>query len=101
MTEELKPGSRLGDTELLLRIGRGGMATVWVAREHATKTREERLVAVKAMLPDLAEESEFVRMFLDEVRLVRAIRHPNVVGGFDVGERGGVVWKGGGWGGGD
>lgn len=92
MTEELKPGSRLGDTELLLRIGRGGMATVWVAREQATKTREERLVAVKAMLPDLAEESEFVRMFLDEVRLVRAIRHPNVVSVYDVGEHEGVMW---------
>jgi len=92
MTEELKPGSRLGDTELLLRIGRGGMATVWVAREHATNAREERLVAVKAMLPELAEESEFVRMFLDEVRLVRAIRHPNVVSVFDVGEHEGVMW---------
>jgi serine/threonine protein kinase len=92
MTEELKPGSRLGDTELLLRIGRGGMATVWVARETATQSRPERLVAVKAMLPDLAEESEFVRMFLDEVRLVRAIRHPNVVSVYDVGEHEGVMW---------
>lgn len=68
------------------------MATVWVAREHATPERRERLVAVKAMLPDLAEESEFVRMFLDEVRLVRAIRHPNVVSVFDVGEHDGVMW---------
>jgi serine/threonine protein kinase len=93
MTEELKPGSRLGDCELLLRIGRGGMATVWVARERDKKgATEERLVAVKAMLPELAEESEFVRMFLDEVRLVRSIRHPNVVNVYDVGEHDGVMW---------
>ena len=92
MTEELKPGSKLGDTELLVRIGRGGMATVWVAREHRQQPNEDRLVAVKAMLPDLAEETEFVRMFLDEVRLVRSIRHPNVVNVYDVGEHEGVMW---------
>ncbi|HEY3498263.1 MAG TPA: serine/threonine-protein kinase [Polyangiaceae bacterium] len=92
MNEELKPGSRLGDTELLVRIGRGGMATVWVARERRRQPNEDRLVAVKAMLPDLAEETEFVRMFLDEVRLVRSIRHPNVVNVYDVGEHEGVMW---------
>jgi eukaryotic-like serine/threonine-protein kinase len=92
MTEELKPGSRLGDSELLLRIGRGGMATVWVARERGPTTEEDRLVAVKAMLPELADETEFVRMFLDEVKLVRSIRHPNVVNVYDVGEHDGVMW---------
>ncbi|HWP07352.1 MAG TPA: serine/threonine-protein kinase [Polyangiaceae bacterium] len=92
MTNDLTPGSRLGDCELLLRIGRGGMATVWVAREHQAGRTEDRLVAVKAMLPELAEESEFVRMFLDEVRLVRSIRHHNVVNVHDVGEHDGVMW---------
>jgi serine/threonine-protein kinase len=92
MTEELKQGSQLGDSELLVRIGRGGMATVWVARERASAPKEDRLVAVKAMLPELAEESEFVRMFLDEVKLVRSIRHPNVVQVYDVGEHDGVMW---------
>jgi serine/threonine-protein kinase len=92
MTNDLQPGSRLGDCELLVRIGRGGMATVWVAREQARPPTEDRLVAVKAMLPELAEEPEFVRMFLDEVRLVRSIRHPNVVNVYDVGEHDGVMW---------
>src|SRR3954464_7914232 len=92
MTNDLVPGSRLGDCELLLRIGRGGMATGWVAREHQAGQREERLVAVKAMLPELAEEPEFVRMFLDEVKLVRSIRHPSVVTVHDVGEHEGVMW---------
>src|SRR6187399_1018296 len=92
MTNDLTPGSRLGDCELLLRIGRGGMATVWVAREKRPGEKEDRLVAVKAMLPELAEEPEFVRMFLDEVRLVRSIRHHNVVNVHDVGEHDGVMW---------
>ncbi|MEO8901025.1 MAG: serine/threonine-protein kinase [Polyangiaceae bacterium] len=92
MTEDLKQGSKLGDYELILRVGRGGMATVWVARERATSTRDDRLVAVKVMLTELAEENEFIKMFLDEVQLVRSIRHPNVVDVYDVGEHEGTMW---------
>lgn len=92
MTEELRQGVKLGDNELVLRIGRGGMATVWVARERSEDPKQDRLVAVKAMLSELAEEPEFVRMFIDEVRLVRSIRHPNVVDVYDVGEGEGVMW---------
>lgn len=89
---DLVKGTRLANYELVMRIGRGGMATVWVAREHADRPEDDRLVAVKAMLADLADEPEFVRMFLDEVRLIRAIRHPNVVDVYDVGEEDGVMW---------
>jgi len=92
MTEELTQGSKLGNYELLLRVGRGGMATVWVARERARATKDDRLVAVKVMLSELADESEFIKMFLDEVRLVRSIRHPNVVDVYDVGEHDGMMW---------
>ena len=92
MTEDLKQGSKLGDNELMLRIGRGGMATVWVARERTQAPKDDRLVAVKAMLIELADETEFVTMFLDEVRLVRAIKHPNVVEIYDVGDADGVMW---------
>jgi eukaryotic-like serine/threonine-protein kinase len=92
MTEDLKQGSKLGDNELMLRIGRGGMATVWVARERKKDPKDDRLVAVKAMLIELADETEFVTMFLDEVRLVRAIKHPNIVELYDVGDADGVMW---------
>jgi eukaryotic-like serine/threonine-protein kinase len=92
MTEELKQGSRLGNYELLLRVGRGGMASVWVARERARSRTDDRLVAVKVMLTELADENEFIKMFLDEVRLVRSIRHPNVVDVYDVGEHDGMMW---------
>jgi serine/threonine-protein kinase len=92
MTEDLKQGSKLGNNELMLRIGRGGMATVWVARERAADPKDDRLVAVKAMLIELADESEFQKMFLDEVQLVRAIKHPNVVQIYDVGDAEGMMW---------
>lgn len=92
MTEDLRRGSRLGKYELLLRIGRGGMATVWVAREHTESREKDRLVAVKAILADLADDSEFVKMFLDEGRLVQAVRHPNVVDVYEVGEDRGIMF---------
>jgi eukaryotic-like serine/threonine-protein kinase len=92
MAEDLKRGSRLGDCELLLRIGRGGMATVWVAKQHAKNPDDERLVAIKAILPELSPDQEFVKMFLDEGRLVRSIKHPNVVQVYDVSSQDGIVY---------
>ncbi len=83
---ELQPGIFLGRYELLVRIGRGGMASVWVARERSAVSGKQRLVAVKAMLPELARHSEFRSMFLDEVQIIQSIQHDNVVRVFEVSE---------------
>src|SRR5512142_2609633 len=83
---ELKPGVFLGHYELLARIGRGGMASVWVARERSAVSGKQRLVAVKAMLPELARHSEFRSMFLSEVQIIQSIQHDNVVRVFEVSE---------------
>jgi serine/threonine-protein kinase len=88
--EELHRGSRLGKYQLISRIGRGGMATVWVAREHGQKPEEQRLVAVKAILSDLAHDPEFSTMFLDEGRIIKMIRHANVVDVYEAGDHEGV-----------
>jgi serine/threonine protein kinase len=92
MVEDLRRGMLLGRHELLMPIGRGGMATVWVARRRAKRRKDERLVAVKAILADLAQEDEFVKMFLDEGRLVQRIRHPNVVELYEVGQQEGFMY---------
>lgn len=92
MNAELKSGSTLGHYELLTRIGRGGMASVWVAREKAPISGKQRLVAVKAMLPDLARHSDFRAMFLGEGQIVRSIDHPNVVKVHEVSEDRGVLY---------
>lgn len=91
MARELELGTRLGRYDLLLKIGRGGMASVWVARARADRPEDERIVAIKAIHPNLAEEPEFVAMFLDEGRLVQRIRHGNVVDLYEVGEIDGVM----------
>ncbi|HET7541208.1 MAG TPA: protein kinase [Polyangiaceae bacterium] len=92
MNLELKPGSTLGHYELLTRIGRGGMASVWLARERAPISGKQRLVAVKAMLPELARHSDFRAMFLGEGQIVRSIDHPNVVKVHEVSEDRGILY---------
>ncbi len=86
------PGLVLGRSELVLCLGRGGMATVWIARLRGQTRAQDRLAAVKIMLPELAKDSGFVRMFYDEVQLVSAIRHPNVVDVYEVGEEAGLMY---------
>jgi len=92
MNAELKSGSTLGHYELLTRLGRGGMASVWVARERAPISGKQRLVAVKAMLPELARHSDFRAMFLEEGQIVRSIDHPHVVKVHEVSEDGGILY---------
>ena len=79
MTTTLTPGCTLGSYELLAQVGRGGMASVWVARQKSQATGRHRLVAVKAILPRLAQLSDFRSMFLEEGQIVGSIEHENVV----------------------
>ena len=83
---ELQPGVFLGNYELLVRVGHGGMASVWVARERSAVSGKQRFVAVKAMLPELASHSKFRSMFLSEVQIIQSIEHDNVVRVFEVSE---------------
>src|SRR2546429_121482 len=69
---------RIGRYEVLGRLGSGGMAEVLLCRLSGT-SGFERLVAVKRMLPALAQQPRFAAMLLDEARLAASIRHPNVV----------------------
>src|SRR5688500_5521567 len=92
MEIELQPGTSLGSYELLVRVGRGGMASVWVARDRPRDGGQERLIAVKAMLPELANDSDFRAMFLEEGQIVRSIDHANVVRVHGVGEDNGILY---------
>ncbi|HVY49827.1 MAG TPA: serine/threonine-protein kinase, partial [Minicystis sp.] len=69
---------RLDRYELIGEIASGGMATVFLAR-LAGVGGFQRFVAIKRLHPHLAEEQEFVEMFLDEARLAAGIHHPHVV----------------------
>ncbi|MEA2700088.1 MAG: eukaryotic-like serine/threonine-protein kinase [Myxococcales bacterium] len=63
--------------ELHDQIARGGMATVYLGRSLVPG--KPGVVAIKKLLPHLAESPRFVAMFVDEARLAAHVRHPNVV----------------------
>ncbi|MBA3542621.1 MAG: serine/threonine protein kinase, partial [Deltaproteobacteria bacterium] len=60
------------------QIARGGMATIHIARLMGDEGFS-RIVAAKRLLPEFAEDSDFVAMFLDEARIASKVRHRNVV----------------------
>ena len=66
--------------EILEIIGTGGMARVYKARCH----RLNRLVAIKILREDLAQDAEFRRRFHDESQAVAMLSHPNIVAVYDV-----------------
>jgi eukaryotic-like serine/threonine-protein kinase len=66
-------------------LGRGGMASVYLARDAEL----ERPVAVKVLAEHLADQPDFRDRFLREARLAAQLSHPNVVQVFDVGEEDG------------
>ena len=74
---------RFGRYETLRAIASGGMATVYLGRALGAGGFE-RLVAIKVMHPHIADDPDFVDMFLDEARLAARVRHPNVVATIDV-----------------
>ena len=78
------PPRRMGRYELLFRIASGGMAEVFAARAIG-EAGFQKLVAVKRMLPTLAEDPEFVQMFLDEARVAANISNAHVVQTLDLG----------------
>ena len=76
---------RLGDYELEGELARGGMGLVF----RAWRSRLQRHVALKVMLPDELGSSEQVRRFRLEAEATARLDHPNIVPIYEVGEEGG------------
>jgi serine/threonine-protein kinase len=75
---------RVGKYQILAELGRGGAASVCLAVTRG-KGDVRKLVVLKALLPELAEEPNAVAAFLDEARLAAQLNHPNVVQTYEVG----------------
>jgi serine/threonine protein kinase/ABC-type branched-subunit amino acid transport system substrate-binding protein len=75
-----------GKFRFIADIGHGGMSEVFLALTQGGLGGFQKLVAVKLLRRDLAEDEDFRQMFLEEARLTARLSHPNVVQTNDVGE---------------
>ncbi len=81
----VRPLLRVGRYEIYEKIASGGMAAVHVGvLVVGPASGMARPVAIKRLHPHLAEDPEFVAMFLDEAKLAARLTHPNVVPTLDV-----------------
>jgi eukaryotic-like serine/threonine-protein kinase len=84
----LATGTKVGPYEILSLIGAGGMGEVYRARD----SRLRREVAVKVLPPSFAKDSDRLRRFEQEARMVGALNHPNILAIFDVGSQDGTPY---------
>ncbi|MBN2303576.1 MAG: protein kinase [Anaerolineae bacterium] len=74
-------GTQLGQYQLIKPIGKGGMATVYLAYQPSMN----REVAIKIIMPELASDEEFIARFEREVEIVARLQHPNILPVYDSG----------------
>ncbi|MBI5544967.1 MAG: protein kinase [Deltaproteobacteria bacterium] len=72
-----------GKYRLLRKLARGGMAELFLAEDSFG-----HLVVIKRVLPHLTQETDFLKMFLNEARVAALLNHPKIVRVFDLGMEG-------------
>ena len=77
-----------GRYELHRRLGKGGMAEVFLARD----LQLDRPVAVKVLFPEFANDPNFVARFRREAQAAANLNHPNIVGVYDWGQEHGTYF---------
>ncbi|NTX00677.1 MULTISPECIES: serine/threonine-protein kinase [unclassified Myxococcus] len=70
---------------LLDRVNIGGMAEVWRGKQFGA-SGFERLVAIKRILPNIAEDEEFISMFIDEAKISVQLSHANIAQIYELGQ---------------
>jgi eukaryotic-like serine/threonine-protein kinase len=76
-----KKTRKLGDYELLGKLGQGAMGSVYLANQIS----QNRKVALKILPQDLAKDQEFLERFRREARTATKLSHPNIVAAYDIG----------------
>ena len=74
---------RYGQYDLIEKIATGGMAELFKARRINVEGFQ-KIVAIKRILPHLAEDKEFITMFIDEAKLAAQLTHQNIVQIYDL-----------------
>jgi len=84
---DLESMNKIGPYLLHKKIATGGMAELFLS-DYVREDGFRRRVAVKRILPHLAQNPDFIRMFTREARLAALLHHPNVIQVFDYGKIG-------------
>ncbi|BBF43022.1 serine/threonine protein kinase PrkC, regulator of stationary phase [Lachnospiraceae bacterium KM106-2] len=85
----IKPGMFISDRyEMIEKVGSGGMADVYKARDH----RLNRFVAIKVLKPEYSDDKSFVQKFRAEAQSAAGLSHPNIVNVYDVGDDQGLYY---------
>jgi serine/threonine protein kinase len=84
-SEILEPD--LGRYRLIAELARGGMGNVYLAVAQGP-AGFNKLLVVKELKPEFADEENYVAMFLEEARLAARLTHPNIVQTYEVGSDG-------------
>ena len=77
-----------GKYEIIRRLAIGGMGEIFLARQIDV-VGVDRLIILKSLLPELADQDRFIEQFLDEARVAATLNHPNIVAIHEVG-----LWEG-------
>ena len=78
----ISTGDKLGRYRIRSAIGRGGMGEVFLAED----TELERLIALKILPLDLANDTERMRRFVQEAKSASALNHPNIITIYEIGK---------------
>ena len=81
-------GQTIGNYQIYSRLGKGGMATVYRARQ----VNMQRDVAIKIMSADLAQDPQFVARFEQEARVIANLQHPRILPVHDFGHEGEIFY---------
>jgi len=85
LRQEMETMDRIGPYVLHKKVARGGMAELFLA-DYVRRDGFKRRVAIKRILPHLAGNQDFIKMFTREARLAALLQHPNIVQIFDYGK---------------
>ncbi|MBA4031958.1 MAG: hypothetical protein C0478_13855, partial [Planctomyces sp.] len=77
---------KLGDFQLIRRLGRGGMAEVYLAEQISLK----RSVAVKVLRPEFVQDQTYLKRFQQEAKAAAGLNHASIVQVYTIGEADGV-----------
>jgi len=82
------PGLVIDGYKIVRRLGVGGMGEVWLARQQTL----ERDVAIKILSPKFTRDQDFVSRFMQEVKMVGRVSHPNMITAYSAGTDKGVKY---------